>query len=286
MSAHAAWAAAVDTDLPRSSALLALPALLFTGVLFIVPLVLMLSRAFTDPAPGLSNLEWMATTPVVAKIVWATLRFSLAASVISVALGYLLAYVIVFAGGRTGALLLAVLLISFWLSVLVRCFALILMLRPNGPVKAALDSFGLHTVQLIRNEPGVLIGMTHYLIPFAALTALPVLRGIDRAVIGAARSMGASRLRVFRTITLPLSAPGIVAALGLCFVIALGFYITPALLGGGRVVMIAEFITFYVQNVLAWGKAAALAIFLLVVIASVFFIARLGSVALRRKVIA
>ena len=174
-------------------------------------------------------------------------------------------------------------LISFWLSVLIRCFALIMALGPRGPLNAALDPIGLGPVQLIRNETGVLIGMVHYLVPFAVLTISAGLRGIDLSLVAAARSMGAGRARLLRTVVLPLAAPAIVAAFALCFVIALGFYITPALLGGGRVVMVAEFITFFVQKVLAWGKASALALLLITIIGAGYGLARLLEMTLRKR---
>lgn len=274
----------MDKDIPRAFRLLAFPASLFCVVLFVAPLLLMLSLAFRDPQPGVENFVWMASSTAVAKIAWATFRFSAIASVISVALGFVVAYAIWLADRRVSLALLVIVLVSFWLSVLIRCFALIMALGPNGPINAALKAMSIGPVQLMRNEPGVLIGMVHYLLPFAVLTILSSLRAVDLSLVAAARSMGAGRFHVFRTVVLPLSAPGTIAALALCFVISLGFYITPALLGGGRVVMIAEFVTFYVQNVLAWGKASALAIFLIALIGVSFGVAKSLELLLRRRV--
>ena len=197
----------MDHDIPVSFRLLAIPGVMFCLALFVAPLLVMLSLAVRDPRPGIDNLIWMTTTPAVAKIVWATLWFSIVASAISVALGFLLAYVIWLLDRGASLVFLVVVLVSFWLSVLIRCFALIMALGPRGPVNAALDAVGLGPVQLIRNETGVLIGMVHYLIPFAVLTISTGLRGIDISLIAAARSMGAGRTRLFRTVVLPLSAP-------------------------------------------------------------------------------
>jgi putative spermidine/putrescine transport system permease protein len=273
-------------DIPRSFRLLAIPGAAFCLVLFVAPLLLMLSLAVRDPEPGLDNLVWMATSSAVGKIVWATLRFSIVASVLAVGLGFLLAYVIWLLDRGASLAFLTVVLVSFWLSVLVRCFALIMLLGPRGPLNESLGAMGLGPVQLIRNETGVLIGMVHYLIPFAALVMSSALRGIDLSLVAAARSMGAGRLRLFRTIVVPLSAPALVAAFGLCFVISLGFYITPALLGGGRVVMLAEFITFFVQKVLAWGKASSLALLLAALIGASYGIAVLLERVLKTRVTA
>ncbi len=266
----------MDNSIPSSFRLLLVPGLVFATVLFLGPLVLMLSLSVREAETGIENFDWMLGSSAVQSIAWATVRFSALASTISVVLGFFLAYAIWRSGRILGTSLLAVVLISFWLSVLVRCFSLILMLGPNGPVLPALAFLGLGDVRLIRNESGVLIGMAHYLIPFAVLTILISLRAIDLSLVSAARSMGAGRGRIFRTIILPLAVPGTIAAFSLCFVIALGFYITPALLGGGRVVMIAEFVTFYISDILDWGKASALAILLLVLIGFSYAVLRLA----------
>lgn len=273
----------MNSDIPGRYRYLAIPATVFCIGLFVAPLLLMLSLAVREPQPGLENLTWMFSSSAVGKIMWATLRVSAVASLVSVVLGFLLAYVIWLLDRRASLIFLVVVLVSFWLSVLIRCFALIMALGPRGPINETLQAIGLGPVQLIRNETGVLLGMVHYLIPFATLTIIAGLRGIDLSLVAAARSMGAGRMRLFRTIILPLSAPALVAALALCFVIALGFYITPALLGGGRVVMIAEFITFFVQKVLAWGKASSLALLLIAIIASSYGFARLIELMLRRR---
>lgn len=271
-------------EIPRPLGLLAAPALLIVIGLYVVPLVLMLSLAFRDPVVGVENITWMFSTSAVGKIIWATLRFSVTAAVVATACGFLLAYVIWLGGRRLATGLMVVVLTSFWLSVLIRCFALILLLGNNGPVNATLKAMQLPAIQMMRNETGVLIGMVHYLIPFAVLTILSVLKDIDRQLLAAARGMGASRFRIFRSIVLPLAGPGIVAAFALTLVIALGFYITPALLGGGRVVMVAEFITFFIQNVLAWGKASALAILLIVGIALAYGLGKMVErLSLRRR---
>lgn len=273
----------MNKSVPSLFRLLVLPATALVLVAFVAPLLQMISLAVLEPEPGFSNFDWIATSPAVHQILFATIRFSLIASLVSVLLGFLLAYVI-WRDDRIGEAVMVVVLVSFWLSVLVRCFTLILVLGPRGPVNSLLPFLGLEPIRLIRNEPGVFIGMVHYLVPFATLTILSSLRGIDDSLLAAARSMGASRAYIFRTVVLPLSAPGSVAALGLCIVIAFGFYVTPALLGGGRVVMIAEFISFYVQNVLAWGKAAALALMLIVVIGLSYLGLKSSEFLLRRMI--
>lgn len=274
----------MNKSVPSLFRLLVLPATILALAVFVAPLLQMTSLAVLDPEPGFSNFDWIATSSAVHQILYSTIRFSLIASTVSVLLGFLLAYVI-WRDDRVGEAILIVVLVSFWLSVLVRCFTLILVLGPRGPLNSLLPLLGLGPVRLIRNEPGVFIGMVHYLVPFATLTILSALRGIDDSLLSAARSMGAGKTYIFRTVVLPLSAPGSVAALALCLVISFGFYVTPALLGGGRVVMIAEFISFHVQNVLAWGKAAALALMLIAVIGLSYLALKSSELLLRRRII-
>jgi putative spermidine/putrescine transport system permease protein len=245
-----------------------LPGLLFVAVFYLLPLGAIAWLSIGDPAPGVQNYEWLGGSSAARQILWTTLRISVVTAALSVVLGYLVAYVVWLSEGALKHLLLGTVLVAFWLSVLVRCFALVMVLRPGGIITAALSALlpGDTPLRLVRNETGVLIGMVHYLLPYAALTILAALQSIDRRLIDAARSMGASRAAIFRRIVLPLSGTGAGAAAALTFILALGFYITPAILGGGRVVMIAEFITYHVQDILAWGKASALAVLLVGII--------------------
>jgi putative spermidine/putrescine transport system permease protein len=159
-------------------------------------------------------------------------------------------------------------LLTFWLSVLVRAFAWVMILRPEGPVNGALLALGLveRPVQLVRNEIGVVIGMVHYMLPYAVLPLYANMQGIDRRLVAAARGLGASPFTAFRRVFLPLNRPGIVGAGLLVFVFSLGFYITPAILGGGRTTMIAEYIGIQIQATLRWGLATMLASTLLVTV--------------------
>jgi putative spermidine/putrescine transport system permease protein len=256
---------------------LMVPLIVATLVLYVAPLISMLSLAVLDPSPGIENFAWIADSTATWSILKTTLRISLIAAALSVLLGYLVSYVIWLLPNLLGRLMLATVLVSFWLSVLVRCFALLMTFGNRGPLNQLLLDIGIvaKPMPIMRNEIGVVIGMIYYLMPYAVLTLLSAMQGIDMALLGAARSLGAGKARIFYRIVVPLSANGIFAAFGICFILSLGFYITPALLGGGRVVMIAEFITFFVSNVLAWGKAAALALVLTLSIAVGWLLVRL-----------
>lgn len=152
-------------------------------------------------------------------------------------------------------------LLTFWLSVLIRAFAWVMLLRSQGIINTGLQEFGLidQPLRLVRNEFGVVVGMVHFMLPLAVLPLYSNMTGIEARLVSAARGLGASPARAFLDVYLPLSKPGIVAATILVFVFSLGFFITPALLGGGKVVMISEYIQVSFEETLRWGQAAMLA---------------------------
>ncbi len=148
-----------------------------------------------------------------------------------------------------------------WISALVRAFAWVVLLRREGVFNSALLSLGLidRPLALIWNELGVVIGMVHYMLPYAVLPLYANMRDIDQRCIAAARGLGASRRQTFLRVFLPLSVPGIVGAGILVFVYSLGFFVTPAILGGGKTLMIAEFIRLQIVEILRWGTGTMLA---------------------------
>jgi putative spermidine/putrescine transport system permease protein len=159
-------------------------------------------------------------------------------------------------------------LLPFWISILVRSFAWLTLLRGEGPINELLQAIGLidEPLSLVRNETGVLIGMVHVMLPYAVLTLYANMRGIDLGLIAAARSLGASRFEAFRRVFLPLTRPGLIGAGTLVFILSLGFYVTPALLGGGRVLMVAEYIAVQINDTLRWGLGTMLAASLMIAV--------------------
>ena len=257
---------------------LVLPALAVTAVCFAVPVANVLRLSFVEPAAGFGNYVELVTEPLYRSIAATTLRMALATTAISVLLGYLVAYVIAHTAPRHRQWLLLAVLMPFWLSVLVRAFAWVVLLQREGLINAALMSLGLadQPLALLRNETGVLIGMVHYMVPYAVLPLLSTMMGIDQRLVPAARACGAGPVRSFLRVFLPLSLPGIVAATILVFILSLGFLVTPALLGGGKVVMVAQYIEFGISETLNWGIATALAACLLaLVVFSLALVARL-----------
>ncbi len=245
--------------------LLVAPLLGLVIALYAWPVAEILWLGFSDPEPGLQNYEKLFTRTALAKILWTTLRICTITTLLSVTIGYLIAYTMVHLGARERSWMLTLVLISFWVSVLVRAFAWLTLLGRNGPVNAALAAGGLidEPVAFVRNELGVLIGMTHYMIPYAVLPLLANMQGIDRRIMDASHNLGAGAATTFTRIYLPLTTPGVVAASLLVFVISLGFYVTPALLGGGRVLMVAEYVSVQVLVTVQWGVASMLATLLL-----------------------
>jgi putative spermidine/putrescine transport system permease protein len=207
----------------------------------------------------------LAESEALRRILWNTARISIVTTAIALVAGYAIAYALVHLEGRRRAWMFSALLACFWLSVLIRSFAWLTLLQSRGVVNSALMGLGLTTepLPLVRNEFGVVLGMVHYMIPYAALPLYANMQGIDRRLVPAARSLGASGAQAFRGVFLPLSLPGVLSAAVLCFIFSLGFYVTPTLLGGGKVIMVAEYITVQIQETLNWGLGTMLATTLL-----------------------
>jgi ABC-type spermidine/putrescine transport system permease subunit I len=166
------------------------------------------------------------------------------------------------AGVRT--VLWLALIVPLLMGTVAKNYALVLLLADNGPLNAALDAVGVGRVSLLYTSTAVVIGMTYTLVPFAALTLYGVFLTIDEELIEAARGMGASRLRAALTVTLPLALPGVVASLTLVFTVALGFYVTPVLLGGAEAPFMASLISDYLLSSFDYPLASAASVMLLV----------------------
>ena len=246
--------------------LLVAPAVLLLLVLYVAPIINVLLLSVTDPKPGLANYYKIVESGTVARLIWTAIRLCLITTFFAVTLGYVVAYAMTSALSHVRQRMMAFLLISFWISVLVRSFAWLMPLGHNGLVNNALIAMGLISDQIVfmRNEMGVLIGTTEYMIPYAILQLLANMQEIDQRVLSASRSLGASNVQTFFRVFLPLTRPGIVAASLLVFISSLGFYVTPAILGGGKVQMIAEYISVQLLVTVRWGTATMLATLMLV----------------------
>lgn len=254
--------------LPARHLLLLGPLLLVLALIYLVPFLGVMGWSVTLPEPGLGQYRTALTDPLVLGVLWRTFRICAVVTVCSVVGAYVITLAWV-RGGPTLRLLTEIcILIPFWISVLTRAFGWLALLSNRGLVNTWLQSLGVisEPLTLVRNEFGVIVGMTHFLIPFAVFPLASAMRNLDERVLMAARGMGASRTRVFWQIFVPMARNGIIGAALVVFVFALGFFVTPAILGGGRSVMAAELVYLRIFQSPDWGLGAAISVILMVVV--------------------
>ncbi len=253
------------------------PAFALVLAFYVYPVLRVLWLSVNEPEPGFSNYGLLLTSDAIRNVIATTVRICLITSGISLVGGYLVAYGLTHVGHRHSRWMLFCVLLTFWLSTLVRASAWVILLRKDGVLNSVLQRMSLiqEPLNLIYNETGVIIGMVHYMIPYAILPLYANMQGIDERLVAAARGLGASPFVAFLRVFLPLSLPGIVGAGLLVFVFSLGFFVTPAILGGGKVPMIAEYISYQVAETLRWGTATMLATSLLFTVFLLFaFVSR------------
>jgi putative spermidine/putrescine transport system permease protein len=249
----------------RRHLLLLLPALVILGAFFVYPLFGILLRSIYKNGYTLESYRQVVRTSVYLTVIGLTFRTAALVTVMTLLLGYPLAYVLATVRPRVARVLIVIVVLPFLTSIIVRTYAWMVLLGSNGVVNQYLVALGLTTapLKLLYNQAGVILGMTYVLLPFMVLTLASVMRGIDPALVRAAHSLGASRWQAFRRVFLPLSAPGIAGGTLLVFILSLGFFITPALMGGPSDVMIAMLIEREVEFTLNWSFASTLAVILL-----------------------
>ncbi len=255
---------------------LAFPTIALLVVFFLAPLILMSLRSITDPPnAGLSNYQTFFLSEADVRVLGNTFYIATISTVVCLVIGYPYAYLMNIASPRMAGVLLIVVLVPFWSSLLVRTFAWEVLLRDTGVINSLLISWGLiaQPLALIRNTLGVILGMSQILLPFMVLPLYAVMRRIDPEYTRAAANLGASPASAFRRVFLPLSLPGVAAGTLLVFVLALGFYITPTILGSPRETMISRFIADQIQQRLDWGLGSAMAVILMVLTFIALFLA-------------
>jgi len=253
----------------------ALPALILLFLFFLFPVVRMLG--FSIEA---GTLDWYAKAlgqGLYLQVFWNTFEIALLVTAICLLLGYPLGFLIATTTPFWATLGFIFVLLPLWTSVLVRTYAWMVLLGRNGVFNRWLIESGIISdpLPLLHNFNGVLIGMVHVLLPYMVLPIYGAVRRLDPALVAAAEGLGASTWRIFWRIYLPLTLPGVFAGAVIVFVLSLGFYITPALLGGGRVMMVAVMIEQEVRQTLNWPFAAALSAVLLAVTLGVYSVAQL-----------
>lgn len=249
----------------RRLLLVLLPALVVLAVFYFYPMLTVLLASFTDPHVGLQNFEWFFTEQVNTDVLWRTITVSLWATLICIVLAFPFAYFLTIVGPKTRSLLMLIVLIPFWTSTVVRTFAWVVLLQDSGPIGKFAGLFGVESLGIMRTPTAVLIGMAQVLLPFVILPIYATMSQIDTRLLTAARSLGARPSKAFLTIFLPLSLPGVASGALLCFIMALGFYITPAMLGSSRDAFLSTLIQGQVQGLAQWGHGSVIGFVLLVV---------------------
>jgi putative spermidine/putrescine transport system permease protein/spermidine/putrescine transport system permease protein len=245
---------------------LAVPALLLITIVALAPIAWLFWLSFRD-AEGLTLAHYARLLhPSYLISLRSTFELSFLVTIICIVLGYPLAYITAQARPRVAALLLVLVLFPIWTSLLVRCYAWLVLLQRRGLINNWLTDLGLieGPLRLVHNFLGTSIGMVHIMLPFMVLPLYASMRAISPDYMRAAANLGASPVKAFWQIYVPLSLPGLATGIVIVFVLCLGFYVTPALLGGGRVMMwsmqIERNVTYYGD----WGAASALGVVLLV----------------------
>ena len=265
----AASAADLETAPPPhwrgSGFALAVPALLLLAAFFVVPVAMLLSRSFMEPHPGLQNYLSLATTPSFWTILFNTFLVSTIVTVAALLVGFPLAWLLVILPRAWSGLLFGIIVLSMWTNLLTRTFAWMVLLQGTGVINRALLAVGLiHTpLPLINNLTGIAIWMTYIMIPFIVMPLHATLSAMDPAILRAASLCGARRWQVFAYVLLPGCRSGIAAGCIMVFVMSLGYFVTPALLGSASDMMLAEWISQLVQSLLDWGLGGAAAFVLL-----------------------
>ena len=253
-----------------------LPLLLLMLAVFILPIGLMLARSVTQPEWTIEHYQDLIETSVYLRVLGRTLRIAVITTIACAVLGYPLAYWMRTLSPQRQVLAVALVVLPFWISILVRTYAWIVVLGNAGVVNRLLLDLGLvgAPVAFLYNELGVVIGTTNVLLPFLVLPLFAAMVRIDDRLLQAAESLGAKRSTVFRRVFFPLSLPALAAGSILVFILTFGFFITPAILGGGRVPMVANALDLLINQFARWETAAALSTVLLVVTLACFAVSR------------
>lgn len=256
---------------------LSLPALALVVLIMVIPVLWLFWLSFQadDGSLSLVNYRRLIVQPSYARILWATFEISTAATLICVVFGYPLAYALSQLRPRTANLCMLGVLMPFWTSILVRTYAWLVLLQRHGLINDWGERLGLWKtpLTLVYNLQGTMIGLVHIMLPFLVLPLYSSMRAIDGDYLRAASNLGASPSQAFWRVFFPLSLPGLLAGALIVFILCLGVYVTPAMLGGGRVIMVANGIATDIQMFFNWGAASAFGVVLLLLTAVVLFLA-------------
>ncbi len=248
-----------------------LPAVATLLVFFFYPLATIVWSSFTEPAVGLDNYIALFTDGVSATVLLRTLRTALIVALVALVVAYPYAYAMTRVSRRTRAVLTVLVLLPFWTSVMARNFAWYLLEQRGGLLERFFSSLGIDGVVLLGSVTGVTVAMVQVMLPFMVLPLYSNLSSIDLRLMDAATSLGANRLKSFARVYVPLSLPGVVSGFSLVFIVTLGFFVTPALLGTPQQSLVSQVIETRVGDLLDFPGAGAMGSVLLVVTLVVLF---------------
>ncbi len=265
---------------------LIMPALLLIVITMLLPVCWLFYLSVLSDAGAFSmeHYQRMWEQPSYGRTFLTTFRVSLLTTGICILLGYPLAYFLSELPKRAANLCMVAVLLPLWTSLLVRTYAWLVLLQRRGLINNWGIELGLwdEPLTLVHNLAGTLIGMVHVMLPFLVLPLYASMRAIDRNYLRAAANLGASPLRSFWLVFFPLALPGLSAGVLIVFILCLGFYVTPAVLGGGKVIMVSSRIANDIEIFFNWGAASALGVVLLVLTALLILgtarLTRLGNI--------
>jgi ABC-type spermidine/putrescine transport system permease subunit I len=249
------------------------PSLALILLLFLYPLLRLVGDSVMEPTPGLQNYIEVVTDPTLWQIIQTTLIISAQCTVATLVLAYPVSYLLSRLPRARANVFMMFVLLPFWTSLLVRMYAWMVLLGRHGIINEALISTGISATPypLLYSRFAVIVGMSHFLLPFMVLSLYSTMIGIDSSLIEAASSMGSTFRQTFLRVYLPLSMPGVYAGCLLVFILSMGFYITPALLGSPQETTISVYIQQQIQE-LNWGEGTAMAVILVTLVVALFIV--------------
>jgi len=255
---------------------LVLPLLALMLVAFDLPVVAMLGRSVSFPALSVEAYRELFADPLYLRVIWNTAEVAVITTLVCALLGYPLAYWMRGLAPMREVVVLALVVIPFWISVLIRTYAWIILLGHAGIVNSILLAVGLidRPLGLLYNRLGVVIGIVNVLLPFLVLPLFATMVKFDDRLLQAARSLGASDRQTFWRVFFPLTVPSLVAGCLLVFIMTFGFYVTPTILGGGRVPMLVTMLDILINRAPNWSLACAISALLLAVTLGVYALSR------------
>lgn len=251
---------------------LLLPTLLLLTIFFLLPVIALLLRSVLEPTPGIGNYAELLGSSTYLRVFANTFLVASVVTAVTLLLGFPIAWLLAILPKKWSSLLFSILLLSMWTNLLARTYAWMVLLQQTGLINRLLMQAGIinQPLTLVNNLIGVTIGMTYIMLPFLVMPLHATLRSIDPSTLRAAAICGATRWQAFWRVLLPLALPGIVSGGLMVFVMSLGYFVTPSLLGGPSYMMLAELIAGLVQSLLNWGLAGAASFVLLVVTLSLY----------------